>query len=531
MKAKSANSTQLEIKKKKRIGDLMVAHGIVTQSQLQQALKRQSQVGGHIGSILIEMGYLSNEQLLKFLSKQTGVPSLNLYKYNINQRIVGLIPIDKINTLKVLPVAANEHVVTVAMVNPHDFEAISEIGFLLGKKIKPVVVPSFMMDAAKKSLFQKASSGLSGKRVAQVAQAEQQKVKETQNLYTLLKQMVEARADDMLLTAGVPPSLKISNEMTRLVMAPLTPVDCENYARELLSDREWRVFGDKNDYDLAVTYPEIGRFRISVYRQRNSVSISIRALPDSIPSFKDLNLPEWLSEFALKHQGLIMISGPAGHGKSTTMGALVDVINRNRRCNIVSLEDPVEYLHVHKLSNINQREVGRDTESFYEGMRHVFRQAPDVIIVGEMRDKESFEIALKAANTGHLVLSTVHANNSTSVIESVVTMFEPHKQALIRVMLADSLILSLSQRLIPRKKGSGRILATEKLVNSHRIKNRIREQKTHHIRTQMQTGSEDFSSLDVSLVSLYKRGLIIFEDGLRFAEDKQYYHEATSMHT
>lgn len=531
MNARPAGNTQLEPKKKKRIGDLMVAHGIITNGQLNQALKRQSQVGGHIGSILIELGYLSIEQLLKFLSKQTGVPSLNLYKYNISEQVVGLVPIDKINSLKVLPVAANEKVVTLAMVNPHDFEATSEIGFLLGRKIKPVVVPSFMMNAAKKSLFQKASIGLSGKRVAQVAQDEQKKVTETQNLFTLLKQMVAAKADDMLLTAGVPPSVKISNEMTRLVMAPLTPVDCENYARELLSDREWRVFGDKNDYDLAVTYPEIGRFRISIYRQRNSVSIAIRGLPDNIPSFRELNLPDWLSEFALRHQGLIMISGPAGHGKSTTMGALVDVINRNRRCNIVSLEDPVEYLHAHKLSNINQREVGRDTESFYEGMRHVFRQSPDVIIVGEMRDKESFEIALKAANTGHLVLSTVHANNSTSVIESVITMFEPHKQSLIRIMLADSLILSLSQRLIPRKKGAGRILATEKLINSHRIKNRIREQKTHHIRTQMQTGAEDFSSLDVSLVNLYKRELINFEDGLRFAEDKQYYHEATSKRT
>ena len=528
MKANPGTSAQLEPKKKKRIGDLMVAQGIVTHGQLQQALKRQSQVGGHIGSILIEMGYLSIEQLLKFLSKQTGVPSLNLYKYNINERIVSLIPIDKINSLKALPVAANQNAVTVAMVNPHDFEAISEIGFLLGKKVKPVVVPSFMMDAAKKSLFQKKASGLQGKRVAEVAQEEQKKVTETRNLFSLLKQMVEARADDMLLTAGVPPSLKISNEIKRLVMAPLSPVDCENYARELLSDHQWRVFGDRNDYDLAVTYPDIGRFRISVYRQRSSVSIAIRALPDNIPTFKELNLPEWLSEYALKHQGLIMVSGPAGHGKSTTMGALVDVINQNRKCNIVTLEDPVEYLHVHKLSNINQREVGRDTESFYEGMRHVFRQAPDVIIVGEMRDKESFEIALKAANTGHLVLSTVHANNSTSVIESVITMFEPHKQALIRIMLADSLLLSISQRLIPRKDGVGRILATEKLINSHRIKNRIREQKTHHIRSQMQTGAEDFSSLDVSLVILYKKGLINFEDGLRFAEDKQYYHEATS---
>jgi twitching motility protein PilT len=293
----------------------------------------------------------------------------------------------------------------------------------------------------------------------------------------------------------------------------------------LLSTEEWERFSESNDIGIAVTYPSIGRFRVNIFRQRSSIAIAIRSLPENIPSLPQLNLPDWLREFILKPQGLILVGGPAGHGKSTTLCAMVDVINTNRRCNIITLEDPVEYLHQHKMSNVNQRQIGRDTKSFHEGLRNVFRQAPDVIVIGEMRDKESYEIALKAASTGHLVLSTIHATNTTSIIETVINSFEPHEQALIRNMLADCLLLCLVQRLIPRKDGMGRVLALEKLINSHRTKKRIREDKTHHIRSQMQAGSEDYNSLDISLAYLYKKGLIRMEDGLRFVEDETFFKE------
>jgi twitching motility protein PilT len=244
---------------------------------------------------------------------------------------------------------------------------------------------------------------------------------------------------------------------------------------------------------------------------------------DDVPALPKLNLPEWIANFALRSQGLILVSSPAGHGKTTTMSALVDIINSRRGCNIVTLEDPVEYLHNHKKSNISQREVGRDVESFAQGMRHVLRHSPDVIIVGEMRDRETFRIALQAANSGHLVLSTVHSDNSTSIIERIVNMFDPHEQALIRMTLADSLLLSLAQRLVSQKDGKGRILALEYFVNSQRMKSFIREGKTHQIRSQMQTGGDDFSSIDISLAKLAKKGLIRVEDGLNHCEDDLFY--------
>lgn len=513
---------------KQRIGDALIDSDLIDQQQLRLALTKQSQTGDHLGSILIEMGFITVENLLEFLEQQSGVPAINLYDIHIDKPFLDLITKEKIFNAKVLPVSADKHTLTLAMVNPHDFETISEIGFTVGKKIKPVIVPSFMMEAARKILLTEPAGGLDGQLVQKMVDASRKKLGKIPPLITLLQYLAQSKANDMLFSAGAPPSLKISNEVKRMNVAPLTPEDCESYAKELLTEKEWERFSESNDFGVALTFPSIGRFRINIFRQRSSIAVAIRNLPESIPNFSHLNLPDWLREFALKPQGLILVGGPAGHGKSTTLCAMVDVINTNRRCNIVTLEDPVEYLHKHKMSNVNQRQIGRDTKSFHEGLRNVFRQAPDVIVIGEMRDKESYEIALKAASTGHLVLSTIHANNATSIIETVINTFEPHEQSLVRFMLADCLLLCLAQRLVPRRDGFGRVLALEKLVNSHRTKKRIREEQTHHIRSQMQAGTEDFTSLDISLANLCKKGMILLEDGLRYAEDEMFFREVAS---
>ena len=515
-------------KGKQRIGDSFVDDKLITKEQLRQALTKQTQTGGQLGSILLELGYIVIDDLLAFLARQSGVQTVNLYKMNIDKSVLDLIPREKIFNAKILPISADKTTLTLAMVNPNDYEIISELGFSLGKKIKPVMIPSFMMEAARKILLTDASGGLRGKLIQEMVENSWEKMSKAPALISLLQYLSKSDASDMLLTPGAPPCIKISNQVKRLNMAPLTPDDCEKYARDFLSAEDWERFLSSNDMGFAITYPSIGRFRANIFRQRNSIAIAIRNLPETIPSFSQLNLPNWLRDYCLKPQGLVLIAGPAGHGKSTTLCALVDIINTNRRCNIVTLEDPVEYLHQHKMSNINQRQVGRDTDSFSEGLRNVFRQAPDVIVIGEMRDKESYEIALKAASTGHLVLSTIHANSSTSVIETVINSFEPHEQNLIRQMLADCLLLCLAQRLIPASKGARRVLALEKLVNSHRIKKRIREEKTHHVRSQMQAGTEDFVSLDVSLANLYKKNAIRLEDGALYAEDELFFRELTS---
>jgi twitching motility protein PilT len=341
----------------------------------------------------------------------------------------------------------------------------------------------------------------------------------------LLRHLRESEATDLQLTAGVPPSLKMGAELRRLNMPPLTPESMMSYAQTLMNDEQSSSFQATHNADFAFTDLDYGRFRANIYRQRNSVSITLRGIPEKIPSLAELGLPDDLADFALKPQGLILITGPAGHGKSTTLASLVDIINTRRKGNIITLEDPIEYLHKHKNSNVNQREIGIDTASFHDGLNHIFRQDPDVIVIGEMRDPESFRIALQAAETGHLVLSTLHSRNATSTIERVVDMFPAEQQAQIRSQLADFFLLVLSQRLVMKKDRSGQVLATERLINSYKIRNLIREGKTHQIRSQMQLPGEEYSSIDVSLARLTLDGLITPEEGAKHADNVSFYQE------
>ena len=529
--ANPAKQTKSKPTPKGLLGEELIDSKLITPEQLQQALTRRSQVDMPIGSLLIKMGFVSTDDMLDFLSQKFGVPAINIFEQNIPQDTINMIPLDKIKQYKILPISYQGNTLTLGMVSPQDFMTISDLEFTMGVKIKPVILPFFMMEAALSLLSSSFEDGINGKTVESIALEDKSETQTSPKIEALLSYLVKTEGSDMLFTAGVPPSVKISNQVKRLATVSLTPADCELYARELLANRDedWEKFLKTNDLDIAITYPHLGRFRINFYRQRSSISITIRRLNERLPSLKDLRLPEWIKDYALKPQGLILISGPAGHGKSTTLCAMVDIINTTRRCNIISLEDPVEYLHKHKKSNINQREIGRDTPSFEKGMRAVFRQSPDVIVVGELRDKESFEIALRAASTGHLVLSTMNAANSTAVIRTTVNMFQESQQKLITMLLADSLLLSLAQRLVPSRDKTKQVLALERFTNSNRIANLIREGKLHQIRAQMETGCEEFTPLDLSLAELYKEGRIDFDDGLTYAVNKQLYQDITGV--
>jgi twitching motility protein PilT len=281
--------------------------------------------------------------------------------------------------------------------------------------------------------------------------------------------------------------------------------------------------GTQSEVDLAVNFRHIGRFRVNIYRQRGNMAVALRHVVEKIPPLDELNLPSWLAEFARKKQGLILVTGPSGHGKSTTLACLIDIINTTRGANVVTLEDPIEYVHHHKMSNVNQRELGVDTGSFADGIKYIFRQDPDVISIGEMRDLESISTALTAAETGHLVLATLHTLNATSTIDRIIDVFPGDQQNQVRHQLADSLLIILSQRLIPLASGSGRILALEKLANSYRIQNSIRDKRVHLIKAQSAGGQEDFAPMEQSLAGLCRKGLITAEEGRKYAEDPKIY--------
>lgn len=513
---------------KSRFGEILLEYGIITHEQLKKALRRQAQIGGHIGSILEEMGYLDEDSLLSFLSKQLNISPVNLLEVKIPPGVLNLLPFEKVKTFKVLPIKETGSRVTLAMANPNDINAIQDVEFALGRRVEPVIVPFYQIEKVI-AYFEKEGYGNKtfegGVLKAKITTVEAK----TPDVYSLLKQVLDYKATDLHITAGVPPSLRIDNDIKRLSMPAVTPEQVKELAFGVLTREQREHFEREKEIDFAISLPDKGRFRVNIYQQRNSVSFAARLIVEDIPSIDKLFLPKWITDFALRTQGFILITGPSGHGKTTTAAALVDVINSKRKCNIVTLEDPIEYLHRHKKSNVNQREIGVDTESFAKGVKHIFRQNPDVIVIGEMRDPESIAIALTAAETGHLVISTLHSLNATTAIDRIIDIFPGNQQHQVRLQFADSFLLVFSQRLVPKKEGEGRILAHEKMINTYRVRHLIREGKTNSIRSLMQVMSEDVMSIDRSLATLYIDGKIKLEDGLKFADNATYYQELVKI--
>jgi twitching motility protein PilT len=510
------------VKDRKKLGQVFIEHKLVDVEQVNIALRQQRQKGGKIGSILLELGYLRSEELLTFLSKHFGVPSADLYKLIITPEVLSILPYEKIKEYEVIPVAVGAKNVFLVMANPDNDKILKDIGFLLGKTVQPIVVAASQMEEALRYLAARhgdLKQPLVGSDLVNFRASSSVLAAADLNLRDLIEQLQREAGSDLLLSAGVPPSIKKNNEIVRLNLPCLTPEQVRSFAFEVMTAEQKEEFASNSDIDFGFTCPEVGRFRINIFKQRSSMSIAIRTILEEIPTLASLGLPSWISQFALRTQGLILVTGPTGHGKSTTLAAMVDIINSHRRCNIITIEDPIEYLHKHKLSNVNQREVGRDTSSFNQGLRRIFRQAPDVIVIGEMRDAESFAIAIQAAETGHLVLSTLHSNYTTSAIERIIDVFPPEQQQQIRVQLAENILLVFNQRLVPRRDGKGRMLVYEKLQNSPRVRNLIREGKTHQIRTLFQQSIEEYESMDYSLARQVREGRIMLDEALKYSEN------------
>ena len=343
-----------------------------------------------------------------------------------------------------------------------------------------------------------------------------------QQLHGMFAMLAQRQGQDLHLSAGSPPSMRLDGELVRLPLPVLTPETMQKLMGELLSEDQRRAFADSLELDFAIGLPRLGRFRCNLYRQRGSLSFTARFLRDLVPSAEELRLPSFLQSYALKPQGLILITGPNGHGKSTTLAWMVDVINRERNANIVTIEDPIEYHFHHRRSNVNQREVGTDTRSFSEGLRHVVRQNPDVIVICELRDHESIATALTAAETGHLVMGTMHSLNATAAVDRILDFFSGDMQAQVRAQLAEALQLVFAQRLVKRLDGAGRALAWESMSQSLRVKNAIREGRTHILRGLMQGNQDDLVPMEKSLADLVAAGTVARDDAARFASSPDY---------
>ena len=338
-------------------------------------------------------------------------------------------------------------------------------------------------------------------------------------LNEILTIAVQAHASDIHLKTGLPPVIRIDGTLRPVPNAPrLTAGDTQRIAAGIMSDKQQKIFGERFEMDLSYGVAGLGRFRVSVYQQRGTVGMVLRSIPYQIPSFDSLHLPEALKKLAMEERGLILVTGTTGSGKSTTLAAMIDYINQHRTCNIITIEDPVEYLHRDRKSIISQREIGFDTLSFANALRGALRQDPDVILVGEMRDMETIEIALTAAETGHLVMSTLHTLDAAETVNRIIGVFPPHQQRQIRIQLSAVLKGVISQRLMPHLSGKGRVPAVELLIATARIRECIDdEEKTRLIHDAIAQGyiSYGMQTFDQSLMLLYTSGLITYEEALR----------------
>ncbi|OIJ10573.1 type IV pili twitching motility protein PilT [Anaerobacillus alkalilacustris] len=324
-----------------------------------------------------------------------------------------------------------------------------------------------------------------------------------QRLEELLRAAFENGASDLHLTVGVPPVMRINGDLKQFGEDILKPNDTEGMAKSIISEGLWKVFLKKGELDFSHGMIGLSRFRINAYFQRSCVSMAIRVVPTSIPTLEQLNMPVVLKDIAKKPQGLVLVTGPTGSGKSTTLAAMIDHLNNTYRKHIITLEDPIEYLHKHRLCIIDQREIGFDTQNFSNGLRACLRQDPDVILVGEMRDLETISTAITAAETGHLVLGTLHTTDAPATIDRIIDVFPPNQQPQVRIQLASVLKAIVSQRLLPTADNQGRCAATEILINNSAIKNLIRNEKIHQITSVMQTSrAVGMHTLEMSIKEL-----------------------------
>jgi twitching motility protein PilT len=335
------------------------------------------------------------------------------------------------------------------------------------------------------------------------------------DLLELLTVGMDRNASDIHFTVGIPPTYRIDGGLVSTLERRLTQEDTAYLVKQVLGERRMKTLDEIGELDFSYSIPDVGRFRVNAFKQRGSYAMVLRIIPLRIPSMEELGLPKVTDELTKLPRGLILVTGPTGSGKTTTLASVINKINSERRCHIVTLEDPLEYLHSHKKSIVNQREVGSDTESFANALRGALREDPDVILVGEMRDLETISIAITAAETGHLVLSTLHTNGAAKTIDRIVDVFPPYQQQQIRVQLAAVIEAVISQQLLPKASGKGRVAAHEVMVASPAIRNLIREGKIHQIDTVIQTSSAlGMQTMDTSLVNLYRRGEITKETAI-----------------
>ena len=528
----------------KQLSDVLLEQGMVTAEQLDLAMQEEAKTGKSSWKILLERGAVSERDLVRARAEQIGMQFVDVASVDPGADVVSLVPAEMARRQMVLPVASEDAVLVLAMADPRNHLAVDEVAASSGKQVAPVAAYRQDLVAAIGRVYGDASASpaapapasptaptaptapeagsFTGDDIPMVEAApaapDVEVVDEAKepNLADFLMEVIDGDGSDLHLTSGLPPMVRVYGDLRPIAgYRKLLPKDLQEIVYAMLTQKQRERFEEDLELDISYSLPGKARFRVNVFQQRDALGTVMRLIPFEIKDLDALGIPPAVKEFARLKRGMVLVTGITGSGKSTTLAGLVDIVNSERRDHIMTVEDPIEFLHRHKRSIVNQREVGTDTQSFAGALKHVLRQDPDVILVGELRDLETIATALTAAETGHLVFATLHTQDAPQSVDRIIDVFPPHQQEQIRIMLAGSLAGVVSQQLVPRADGKGRAVAVELMVTTPAIKNLIREGKTHQIYTSLQAGGQyGMQVMDQHLAELVKKGTITYEAAL-----------------
>ncbi len=497
---------------------MLVDERLISREQLSDALERQRETGKPLGAILREQGLVEEKALVEAVAKQIGIPFVDLETRGPDPSVALVVPLGFASSNEAIPVRLDGGRLVVAMTHPANRQVVDALAEMTGFEIVPALAVRRHVLLALERLATGEAHPSYEEEVLQEMVEPFESLPEPKelNMNELLARVLEEGASDLHLTTQTQPVIRVNGSLRRLEDYPvLQPAEIRRLLYAILTQRQREKLETDLELDVSYSLPGLARFRLNVYFQRDAIGAAFRTIPHDVRPIDDLGLPPKVADFARLARGFVLVTGPTGSGKSTTLAAIVDVVNRQRPDHIMTVEDPIEYLHRHKTAIINQREVGTDTRSFASALKHVLRQDPDVILVGEMRDLETISVALTAAETGHLVFATLHTQDAPQTIDRVIDVFPPHQQQQVRVQLAASLQGVVCQQLLPTADGTGRALSCEILVATPAVRNLIREGKTHMIYSSMQAGAKfGMQTMDQSLAELVKAGNISFEVAL-----------------
>jgi twitching motility protein PilT len=503
----------------RRLGEFLVDRHVLSRDGLEVALAEARRVGEPLPAVLRKQQLVGEKDLTAAIADALSLRFVDFGATPLHPDAATIVPAEIARRFRALGVDFEDRKLVVAFAEPGDDAALQAVGDATGYEIIPATAGRYELSQAIEMAY--------GPDVRPTMTADRDAFDDVEeeagfNVNMLLDKVLELKGSDLHIAAGSPPAIRVHGELRPLTEFPeLNPSDIREMLYAIITQKQREKFENELELDTSYTLPGKSRFRLNMFLQRDAVGAVMRAIPFEIVPFGNLGLPPSVEQFAELPRGLVLVTGPTGSGKSTTLASLVDIVNRTKAVHIMTVEDPIEFLHRHKRSLVNQREVGEDTHSFANALRHVLRQDPDVILVGEMRDLETISTALTAAETGHLVFATLHTQDAPQSIDRVIDVFPSHQQQQIRVQLAASLQGIITQQLIPTADGSGRAVGAEVLVATPAIRNLIREAKVHQIYSLMQAGAKHgMVSMDQSLAGLVRQGRVTMDTAIEFCSNE-----------